>query len=304
MDSVKVQNFSRENPSTSAKVTLRLCGAHTPGRGTDLSYTIDRLRDFLELDGYSYRLRFDWILREPKSWLTSNLPAHSFKPGRARHARRIERRTASTLKLGAKPLWQGYGQQGTVRTVDEVRTSARMGNLFTWLVLRRQPRVIVEFGTAFGTSGMYWLSGLETSRSGKLFTFEPNAEWAAIARENLLSISSRFELTTGTFEDNLQAVLGSQAPIDIGFIDAIHTTAFVLPQFELVLQRLRPGGLVLFDNIDFSEDMADCWRRVSQDARVRAAVSVAGHLGMVEMTGTGHNEERRRSRGRDDGSCL
>ncbi len=142
---------------------------------------------------------------------------------------------------------------------------------------------MVEFGTAFGTSGMYWLSGLESVRCGKLFTFEPNREWASIARENLRAISSRFELTEGTFEDNAQAKLGDGPSIDIAFIDAIHTSAFVLPQFELVLQHLKSGGLVLFDDIDFSDDMADCWRRVAQGSGATASVAVAGHVGLLEV---------------------
>ena len=130
---------------------------------------------------------------------------------------------------------------------------------------------------------MYWLSGLESTRSGKLLTFEPNREWAAIARENLRAISNSFELTEGTFEDNVQAALGDRRILDIAFIDAIHTSAFVLPQFELVLQRLKPGGLVLFDDIDFSDDMGDCWRQIAQDRRVCASVALADHVGLVEM---------------------
>lgn len=251
-----------------------------------MSYTVNRIRDFLEFEGYSYRLSFDWIQREPSSWLACNLPHESYKPRRAPHARRIAGRTAATQKLGAKQLWHGYGEPGAVRTVNEVRTSASVGNLFTWLVMQRKPELVVEFGTAFGTSGMYWVSGLEATRSGKLLTFEPNRDWAAVARENLRAISTRFELTEGTFEDNVHAVVGDGPYIDIAFIDAIHTSAFVLPQFELVLQRLKPGGLVIFDDIDFTEDMAECWRRLAHDPRVLAAVAVAGHVGIVEMKKT------------------
>jgi len=251
--------------------------------GKGVGYTVNLLRDLLELKGYSYRLSFDWINREPASWLAANLPAKSFKPGRAPHARGIERRATGTERLGPKSLWAGYGQDGAIRTSNEVRTSAKMGNLFTWIVIRRRPSVVAEFGTAFGISGMYWLSGLEATRSGKLFTFEPNREWAVIARENLRSISTRFELIEGTFEDNVHAVLGDGPSIDIAFIDAIHKSAFVLRQFELVVQRLKPGGLVLFDDVDFSEDMSDCWRRLAQDGRVLASVAVAGRVGIVEM---------------------
>ena len=130
---------------------------------------------------------------------------------------------------------------------------------------------------------MYWLTGLEANGAGKLFTFEPHRDWAAIARENLRSIGTRFELIEGTFEEKVGSILGDGPSIDIAFIDAIHTSEFVLPQFEQVVQRLKPGGLVLFDDIDFSDDMADCWRGLAHDDRVLSSVAVAGHVGIVEI---------------------
>jgi predicted O-methyltransferase YrrM len=248
-----------------------------------VGYTYDLVRDWLEVEGHSYRLSLEWTQRGVESWLVRNLAGASFKPKRAAHARLIEQRTRLTHALGAKALWQGYEQPGAVRTAGEVRTSARMGNFFSWIAAQRKPDVIVEFGTAFGTSGMYWLSGLESARTGKLFTFEPNTEWAAIARGNLSAVSSRYVLTEGIFEERVGAVLGDAPVIDIAFIDAIHTTEFVMRQFEVVSQRLEPGGLMLFDDVDFSDDMADCWKRLAQDGRAVASVTVAGHVGILEM---------------------
>jgi predicted O-methyltransferase YrrM len=201
---------------------------------------------------------------------------------------RVERRAEATQRLGRQPLWaryatvDGYGpaNRPLVRTSDEVRASRLMGRFFAWLVVRRQPSVVVEFGAAFGVSGMYWLSGLEESGFGRLFSFEPNETWARIADENLHSIGTRFVLTCGTFEENLE-VLGS-LPIDIAFIDAIHTSAFVEPQFELVAQRLRPGGLVLLDDIDFSPDMSSCWKKLREDGRVVASAEI-DRVGLVEL---------------------
>ena len=83
---------------------------------------------------------------------------------------------------------------------------------------------MVEFGTAFGVSGMYWLSGLESNNFGELLTFDPNEVWAEIARKNLSGISNRFQLVNGTFEDNIDAYLGSDRQIDMAFIDVIHTS--------------------------------------------------------------------------------
>jgi predicted O-methyltransferase YrrM len=142
--------------------------------------------------------------------------------------------------------------------------------------------VIVEFGTAFGVSGMYWLSGLQMNAFGRLLTFEPNEVWARIAGENLSVVSSRFELTVGTFEENIDRVLRPGESIDLAFIDAIHTSEFVRPQFEAVVARLAAGGLVLLDDIDFSRDMRSCWDGIREDDRVAASVEVE-RVGVVEL---------------------
>src|SRR6185312_1258955 len=112
---------------------------------------------------------------------------------------------------------------------------------------------------------------------------EVNPEWARIAEENLWSISYRFGLTVGSFEDHIVTALGGRK-IDIALIDAIHTSEFVSKQFEIVMSHLRPrGGIVLLDDIDFSPDMTECWTRLAHDPRVSAAFEVEGHVGVLEM---------------------
>jgi predicted O-methyltransferase YrrM len=144
-------------------------------------------------------------------------------------------------------------------------------------------QLVVEFGTAFGISGMYWLAGLEINKHGRLLTFEPNAIWADIARDNLLAIGRRFTLTHGTFEEHIDSELGADDRIGIAFIDGSHTSDFVLPQFEIVLKHVAPNGLVVFDDVDFSADMASCWESIARDSRVRASLKLTSRVGIVEV---------------------
>ncbi|AFL75864.1 O-methyltransferase [Thiocystis violascens] len=203
----------------------------------------------------------------------------------------IEQRAKVTQQSGEHPLWEGYAdlddypwpvQRGVTRTSEQVRTSRLLGSFFTWLVTVRKPDVVVEFGTAFGVSGMYWLAGLEKNNAGKLLTFEPNAIWAKLAEKNLLTISSRFQLTNGTFEENISAKLGDNEKIDIAFIDAIHTSKFVFSQFEIVCNYLSKNGIIVFDGIGFSTDMRECWSTITLDPRVVTAIEVQG-TGIVEI---------------------
>lgn len=128
---------------------------------------------------------------------------------------------------------------------------------------------------------MYWLAGIEQSGCGDLLSFEVNKNWAAIALKNLQEIGTRFCLTEGTFEENIASVLAGRK-IGIALIDAIHTSEFVNRQFEIVLTYLEPGGIVVLDDVDFSDDMAQCWSAIANDPRVLASVAVNGHLGIIE----------------------
>lgn len=203
----------------------------------------------------------------------------------------IEERARATTALGRKPLWQGYAALDAsyakpggdaLRSPAEVRTDWDLGALYARLAAAARPEVVVEFGAAFGVSGMYWLSALEANGRGRLLTFEPNAEWAEIARGNLSSVGSRFRLVVDTFEDAVDRTLPEGSPIDLAMIDAIHTGAFVRRQFALVVERARPGALVVLDDVNFSEDMAACWRAIAHDPRVAASVDLR-RAGIVEL---------------------
>ena len=189
------------------------------------------------------------------------------------------------------PLWEGFEKledypfpvKNATRNANQVRVDQKIGNLFYYLVCGKKPEVIVEIGTAFGVSGMYWLSGIEKNSKGKLFTFEPNAIWAKVAEGNLRSISSEFELTVSTFEDEHSKILRASNRIDIAFIDAIHIGEVVHNQFKLISQYTQAGSLVLFDDINFSNDMWKCWKEIASSEKVKASCSFSYRLGIVEL---------------------
>lgn len=196
----------------------------------------------------------------------------------------VEHRAALTNSLGGQPLWAGYGEGATaVRTPEVVRTDAPMGRVYRALVEWRTPTTVVEIGTAFGVSGMYWLAGLERAGSGRLVTFDPNPTWAEIARDNLAAVGGRFTSVVGTFEAEAGRELGAGRSIDLAFIDAIHTSDVVQRQFEDVARRAKPGAVIVFDDINFSADMRFAWTRLAEDPRVAAAVTFGTRVGMLEL---------------------
>ena len=79
------------------------------------------------------------------------------------------------------------------------------------------PDLIVEIGTAFGISGMFWVAGLEINGRGRLVTFEPNAVWQSIAEKNIGLVSSRFTSICSIVENSGESQQDKDVTIDILF---------------------------------------------------------------------------------------
>ena len=130
---------------------------------------------------------------------------------------------------------------------------------------------------------MYFLAGIQANNEGKLLTFEPNSVWAKLAQKNLSQISNRFDLTVGTFEKKIDSVLQQGETIDMAFIDAIHTKEFVIPQLDIVVARSSKKAIIILDDINFSDNMKECWNYVSADRRFSSSVTLGDRVGILEL---------------------
>src|SRR5262245_59227067 len=136
-----------------------------------------------------------WLKRDHDAWLTRRLARDTVRAPNLKEAERPEATAARVNALGAQPLSEGYravyrqdanvpfAGEAMQRLPDQVRTKPQMGRLFAWLATERRPELIVEIGTAFGVSAMYWATGLQHAGRGKLLTFDPNPVWHRIAAE-------------------------------------------------------------------------------------------------------------------------
>jgi caffeoyl-CoA O-methyltransferase len=105
---------------------------------------------------------------------------------------------------------------------------------------------ILEVGTFTGYSAICLARGL--APGGQLLCLEVDEEYARIARGNLADagVGDRTEVRVGPAATALEA-LPETPTFDLAFIDADKTG---YPEYyELVLPRLRTGGLMLLDNM-------------------------------------------------------
>lgn len=230
------------------------------------------------------------VIKGSNHILQSIFPPGYFRPRWFERIETIERRALITQSAGLMPLWEGYRHAqrdgrpawgSGARSSDQVRTRPEVGACFYHLTRQLRPETVVEVGTAFGISGMFWLVGLEDNQKGLLYTFDPNPIWLAHALRNLSAVGSRYISTQGTVEENLHSALPRDALIDIGFIDAIHTAEFVYNQTAIIKQRLRDGGVIVFDDIRFSSEMHECWNDLSNQKDSTYSLELGNRVGLV-----------------------
>ncbi|MEZ0294182.1 MAG: O-methyltransferase [Solirubrobacteraceae bacterium] len=128
----------------------------------------------------------------------------------------------------------------------QMQVTADQGALIELLVKLVGARDALEVGTFTGYSAICIARGL--GENGRLTCLELEPERAAIARANLdeARVGERVEILVGPAGESLEA-MAAVASFDFAFIDADKTG---YPEYyELVLQRMRPGGLILLDNM-------------------------------------------------------
>jgi caffeoyl-CoA O-methyltransferase len=128
------------------------------------------------------------------------------------------------------------------------------GQLLTMLARLIGARRAVEVGTFTGYSSMCIARGL--AEGGSLLCCDVSAEWTEIGRRSWAAagLANRIELRIAPALDTLRG-LPAAADIDLVFIDA-DKPGYAAYWAELV-PRVRPGGLLLADNVLWSGRIAD-----------------------------------------------
>ena len=100
---------------------------------------------------------------------------------------------------------------------------------------------------------------LALGKDARITCCDISEEFTAIARKYWAKagVADRMELKLGPAAELLQAMLdkGAKGKIDFAFIDADKTNYETY--YELVLQMLRPGGLIAIDNVLWGGDVAN-----------------------------------------------
>jgi len=135
-----------------------------------------------------------------------------------------------------------------------MQISPEQGVFLTMLTRLMGVSTAIEVGTFTGYSSICIARGL--APGGLLIACDVSDEWTTIAREAWLAagVADRIELRLGPAADTLRA-LPASLEVDLAFVDADKEG--YATYYDLLMQRLRPGGVIVVDNVLWSGRVAD-----------------------------------------------
>lgn len=168
-----------------------------------------------------------------------------------------------------------------------MQISPEQGQFMGLLISLLSAKKVIEVGTFTGYSALCIAQSLP--EDGKLIACDVSEEWTSIGRKywNAAGLEHKIDLRIAPAEETLRNLLDESGTFDFAFIDADKVNYQIY--YELVLQLLRTGGLLLVDNVLWSGSVADeenqeestiairnVNRHIHQDTRVEMSMLPVG----------------------------
>ena len=168
-------------------------------------------------------------------------------------------------------------------------SSSDVGQLLAILAHTVQAKVAVEVGTFTGYTALKIASALP--EGGRLVCCDVSEEWTAMGRRywHEAGLAKKIELKLAPALDTLNAMIagGQRGKVDFAFIDADKKG--YESYYEACLELLRPGGLIVLDNMLWDGTVADPSNqdettqiiralndKIAKDGRVRSCLLTVG----------------------------
>ena len=174
------------------------------------------------------------------------------------------------VSLRETDVQQRLREETAVLEYAGMQISPVQGQLMRMLAGLVGARRAIEVGVFTGYSALS--VALALPDDGELVACDVNEEWTAIARRywSEAGVDSKIRLEIAPAVETLDNLIreGRSGEFDIAFIDADKTSYDLY--YERCLELLRPGGLVLVDNVLWSGKVADETDRSEDTVALRA----------------------------------
>ncbi|MDO9372618.1 MAG: class I SAM-dependent methyltransferase [Gammaproteobacteria bacterium] len=161
------------------------------------------------------------------------------------------------VSLREPPLLQRLRAETARDPLAIMQIAPEQGQFMALLVQLMGAKKALEIGVFTGYSSLCVAMALPPG--GKLVACDVSDEWTQIARRywQEAGVAHKIELHLAPARDTLDRLLhnGEAGTFDFAFIDADKTGYD--DYYERTLQLMRPGGLIMFDNMLRNGDVAD-----------------------------------------------
>ncbi|WP_291914093.1 O-methyltransferase [Chitinophaga sp. CB10] len=180
--------------------------------------------------------------------------------------------TISVTDLGAGSIVSGGNER---RIADITRYAAKQpkfGQLFYRLIQHLQPQYLVELGTSMGLSSSYMA---KANPNATVYTIEGCPNIAAKARSNFDQLGIRnIEQRVGNFDTVLPELLPQLPRLDWMYVDGNHRKEPTWNYFLQALPYVHENTVLIFDDIHWTPDMEEVWRRIQQHEAVTCTIDL------------------------------
>ena len=170
------------------------------------------------------------------------------------------------VSLREPPVLRRLREETSKLPVANLQISPEQGQFMRLLVRIAGVRRALEIGTFTGYSAISVALGLPAD--GRLLACDVNSEWTDIARQYFAEagVADKIALRIAPAMATLDSLIGAgeAGRFDFAFIDADKED--YLEYYERVLTLLRPGGLIVVDNVLWNGAVID--PRLNDDATV------------------------------------
>jgi predicted O-methyltransferase YrrM len=177
--------------------------------------------------------------------------------------------------------FQDFGAGSPKRKEQRVRVKSLLNNtakppryarLLYRMIRELKPNHILELGTSLGVSTIHFS---KAAPEATVITIEGSKEVAALAKKNFESTGcSNINLIIGTFDNTLEHVLQNIGNLDFVFFDGNHQCNATLNYFEHCLKKANANSIFVFDDINWSSDMQECWKRIKEHPAVTSSIDI------------------------------
>jgi len=158
-----------------------------------------------------------------------------------------------------------------LQDVAAMQISPDQGQFMALLVNLIGARAILEIGCFTGYSALVLALALaQRPQKGRIVTCDVSEQWTAIAQRywREAQVDPLIDLRLGPAEQSLRQLLeDGDNSFDMAFIDA--DKANLKTYYEYCLRLLRPGGLILIDNVFWGGDVMDSAKTDTDTAAIR-----------------------------------